>query len=66
MLRKSIVMYEFLAPWGVLVPLVSAAICYFLSSESRRKAMLKDWELDTRGEETSSRVHRSSLSVMNG
>ena len=30
-------MYEFLAPWGVLVPVLSAAFCYFVSSDAHRK-----------------------------
>jgi hypothetical protein len=59
-------MYEFLAPWGVLVPVLSAAICYFLSSESRRKAMLEEFEFTTREEPGSSRVDQSRLSVMHG
>lgn len=59
-------MYEFFAPWGVLVPVLSAAICYFLSSEARRKAMLKELKLNTREEITSSRVNFGHLSNMNG
>lgn len=59
-------MYEFLAPWGVLVPLVSAAICYFLSSNSRRNAMLQELEKHTRDGPSSSRVHSSTLSEMHG
>ena len=62
----SIVMYEFLAPWGVLVPVISATICYFCSSEARRRVMLKDLEDATRVEDASSRVVPSSLSVMHG
>ena len=59
-------MYEFLAPWGVLVPIVSAVICYFLSSESRRKARLKEFEFSPREEEPSSRVATTALSNMHG
>ena len=33
-------MYEFLAPWGVLVPAISAAMIYLTVSEIRRKHML--------------------------
>ena len=33
-------MYEFLAPWGVLVPAISAALVYLIVSEIRRKQML--------------------------
>ncbi len=62
----SVVMYEFFAPWGVLVPVISAAICYFLSSSARRKANLKEFEVATRVEVSSSRVVLSPLSMMNG
>lgn len=37
-------MYEFLAPWGVLVPALSAALIYLVISEKRRKRMLGDIE----------------------
>ena len=59
----SVVMYEFIAPWGVLVPVFSATICYFLSASARRKALLEEFEVATRVEDTSSRVVLSHLSV---
>ena len=37
-------MYEFLAPWGVLVPAISAALIYLTISEIRRKKMLRHIE----------------------
>ena len=33
-------MYEFLAPWGALVPAISATLIYLIVSEIRRKQML--------------------------
>jgi hypothetical protein len=33
-------MYEFLAPWGVLVPALSAIAMFIVISELRRKQML--------------------------
>jgi hypothetical protein len=33
-------MYEFLAPWGVLAPAISATIVYVCVSEIRRKRQL--------------------------
>ena len=33
-------MYEFLAPWGVLVPALSAIAMFIVISEVRRKQML--------------------------
>ena len=33
-------MYEFLAPWGVLVPALSAIFIYLIVSEVRRKRLL--------------------------
>lgn len=33
-------MYEFLAPWGVLVPALSATLIYLIINEFRRKQML--------------------------
>ena len=40
----SVQMYEFLAPWGVLVPAVSALIVYIASAEQRRRIQLKMME----------------------
>ncbi len=37
-------MYEFLAPWGVLVPALSAILIYLIVSEARRKRMLTQIE----------------------
>lgn len=37
-------MYEFLAPWGVLAPALSAIAIYFVISELRRKQMLQTIE----------------------
>ena len=34
-------MYEFLAPWGALLPLVSAVISYSIVAEFRRRKLLK-------------------------
>ena len=34
-------MYEFLAPWGALVPALSAAVTYLYVVEKRRLAMLR-------------------------
>ncbi len=34
-------MYEFLAPWGVLVPAISAMVVYLVVSEERRRDQLK-------------------------
>ncbi len=34
-------MYEFLAPWGVLVPALSAIVVYVLVAEQRRKEQLR-------------------------
>lgn len=34
-------MYEFLAPWGVLVPAISAIAVYVLVAEQRRKEQLE-------------------------
>ena len=34
-------MYEFLAPWGALVPALSAAVTYLYVAEKRRVAMLR-------------------------
>ena len=33
-------MYEFLAPWGVLVPALSGLFSYMVISEFRRKRMV--------------------------
>lgn len=33
-------MYEFLAPWGMLVPALSAILIYLVVSEIRRKKLL--------------------------
>ena len=33
-------MYEFLAPWGVLAPALSAIAIFFVISEFRRRQML--------------------------
>ena len=33
-------MYEFLAPWGILVPALSAALIYLIITDIRRKKML--------------------------
>lgn len=35
-------MYEFLAPWGVFVPLISFAITYFCVTEARRRESLRE------------------------
>ncbi len=40
-LLVSVKMYEFLAPWGVLVPAISALIVYLAVSEERRRDQLK-------------------------
>ncbi|MCV6593156.1 MAG: hypothetical protein OIF48_09415 [Silicimonas sp.] len=34
-------MYEFLAPWGVLVPALSALVIYLRITATRRKGMMK-------------------------
>lgn len=62
----SVVMYEFLAPWGVLVPVLSAAFCYFVSSEARRKERMKDFEVSVREGVSTSRTDIRPLSVMHG
>ena len=33
-------MYEFLAPWGVIAPAVTALLTYLVISEIRRKRMM--------------------------
>ena len=33
-------MYEFLAPWGILAPAISAAAIYLIISEFRREKMM--------------------------
>ncbi|NNE78632.1 MAG: hypothetical protein HKN18_00030 [Silicimonas sp.] len=33
-------MYEFLAPWGVLAPALSAAFAYAIASNARRRQLL--------------------------
>ncbi len=38
-------MYEFLAPWGVLIPILSAAFVYFPVSERRRAHMIRAFEV---------------------
>ncbi len=38
-------MYEFLAPWGVLIPLLSAAFVYFHVTEKRRAHMIQTFEI---------------------
>ena len=53
-------MYEFLAPWGVLAPAVSAAIAYFTVTEMRRREQLRMIE------DSSSPAEDTSLSVMHG
>ena len=37
----SIAMYEFLAPWGVLVPVVSAILVYAATSGLRRRLVIR-------------------------
>ena len=59
-------MYEFLAPWGVLVPVLSAAFCYFVSSNAHRKEQLRDFQFSVREDHASSRTDIETLSVMNG
>jgi hypothetical protein len=59
-------MYEFLAPWGVLVPIISAGICYYLSSNSRRKAMLDEFEFGETDPDASSIDESRRLSAMHG
>lgn len=39
----SVSMYEFLAPWGVLIPLFSAVLVYVRVAEKRRKEMMEDF-----------------------
>lgn len=59
-------MYEFLAPWGVFVPIVSAAVCYYLSANSRRKAMLDAFEFNETDPSAPSLDDTSHLSAMHG
>ena len=59
-------MYEFLAPWGVLVPLISAGICYYLSANSRRKALLDEFGFGETDPEASSLDDVSRLSATHG
>lgn len=59
-------MYEFLAPWGVLVPILSAGICYYLSANSRRQAMLDEFEFGETDPTASSLDDVSRLSAMHG
>ena len=37
-------MYEFLAPWGVLVPAISAGLAYLMVANFRRKQLLSSIE----------------------
>lgn len=53
-------MYEFLAPWGVLAPAISAAIAYLSVTEMRRKALLRMIEVPSSPEGT------TRLSVLHG
>ncbi len=59
-------MYEFLAPWGVLIPMISAAVCYYYSAKSRREKMLEDFDLTPPAPPRSSRPLTAPLSVVNG
>jgi hypothetical protein len=59
-------MYEFLAPWGALIPLVSGVVSYLLVSESRRKQMMKDIEAPPNADMRPFSSMRRPLSVMHG
>lgn len=39
-------MYEFLAPWGLLGPALSAFLAYSLSNRARRGRQMQDFEND--------------------
>lgn len=59
-------MYEFLAPWGVLIPLISAAVTYYWVIERQRKDMIKNFELPPQSNRPSSRIETSRLSMVHG
>ena len=55
-------MYEFLAPWGVLVPALSATLIYLTVSETRRKRMLVSIEApEADAQQLASRLNTSTL-----
>ena len=53
-------MYEFLAPWGVLAPVVSAVLVYAATSGIRRRLIIRATGRD------SSPVGMSPLSLVHG
>lgn len=59
-------MYEFLAPWGALLPLFSAAVTYVWVTEKRRKNMIQTFEMPPRTSRPSSRIEHSRLSMAHG
>ncbi len=60
-------MYEFLAPWGVLIPLCSAVAVYLLVTEKRRKSMIQAFELPPPNEKPApSRTASAPLSLVHG
>jgi len=59
-------MYEFLAPWGAFIPLVSAAIPFLVISELRRKRLMRDIQSPSAPDERPFSSMSRHLSLVNG
>lgn len=57
-------MYEFLAPWGVLIPLISALVVFYLRESAVRRHELTDNAFPAPGDASGSKPAHSNMLIV--